>query len=155
MNDIRIDRENCRIVLSRAFEKKASNPRSEEYQMLKMVREDYPSFTVVKHTINKNTEKMKNKKTYRGLSYDYMEEYINLYESKETRELVLEDLERIKMIGRGSRNSTYAVVKEWFLNRYPEIKNFGIVPIENLIQMKSAPKEEVKPNEIVTLDIAC
>ena len=60
------------IVLTREFQKLASDVRSDEYATLQRVRKDYPDFSVGTRAIKKNP----NKNTYKNLTYSYMEKYI-------------------------------------------------------------------------------
>ena len=64
MRDIRIDRENNRIVMTRKFAKLADDPRTREFRLLQEAMETYPTFKVVNHTIKKNPKK----ECYRGLT---------------------------------------------------------------------------------------
>ena len=78
-NDLRIDFAKNEIIMSRNFEKNASIAGSEEYQRLQLVRQDYPSFTVVRRQI----KKAPTKETYAGLTYAYMENYIASHDNAE------------------------------------------------------------------------
>ena len=46
-----------------------------EYAHLQSVRRDYPDYAVITRQIKKNS----NKKVYKGLTYDYMRDYIILH----------------------------------------------------------------------------
>ena len=122
-SEIRIDFEHCQLVMDRSFEKKAMNPASQEYEQLQKVRMDYPAFTVVRRTIKKNPQK----ETYAGLTYLYMENYIMGHESADRVESVLGEYRELRLIsqchGKGRR---YPAIKKWFLQKYPEIAEFGI-----------------------------
>ena len=84
-------------------------------------RQDYPTYVVVRRTIKKNP----NRECYRGLTYDYMRDYISRYEPEETRESVCAELEDMIQISRcHSRCKRYPVIKQWFLEKYPDVKNF-------------------------------
>ena len=78
-NTLKIDFNGKKIVMDRTFAKKCSNTNSDEYAQLQSVRRDYPDFTVVTKTIKQNPEK----ETYKGLTYEYMEDYILRHESEE------------------------------------------------------------------------
>jgi hypothetical protein len=58
--------------MDRTFAMNALNTRSDEYEHLQKVRKHYPKYSVVQRHIRKN----ENKKTYKGLTYEYMEDYI-------------------------------------------------------------------------------
>ena len=136
-NTLKIDRENGLIIMDRTFAKLSENTRSEEYAHLQQVRKDYPSFQVVTKTIKKNP----NKECYKGLTYDYMREYIFKHEPAETRRSVLMEFEDMIFISQcHSKAKRYPVIKNWFLEKYPEIVKFGM------------PKEE--PTETKKIKVA-
>lgn len=111
---MRIDYANKKIVLLAGFAKKSRFPGTPEYNRLKAIREDFPDFAVSQRTINKP----KSKETYKGLTYEYIENYIRFHENAEN---MLADYQKLKDII-GCHNSHYPKVKKWFLNNYPEIK---------------------------------
>ena len=122
-NCLRIDFENSQLIMDRAFEKKAMNPASQEYEQLQQVRKDYPMFRVVRRTIRRNPKK----ETYAGLTYTYMENYILGHEAADTVEAVLEEYRELRLIsqchGKGRR---YPAIKKWFLAKYPAVAEFGM-----------------------------
>ena len=123
-NVLKIDFDKRAIVMDRTFAKNAQNTRSEEYAQLQKVRQDYPGFSVKRRSIKKNA----NKKTYKGLTYEFMVKYIVTHESPENLKAVLDEFNSLREIGSvcGSGRA-YPVMKQWFLERYPEFENFGAV----------------------------
>lgn len=93
-NALTVNFEKKKIIMTSTFAKKCSDTRSEEYAHLQRVRRDYPNFDVVTRQIKKNP----NKKTYAGLTYDYMEDYIIAHEPEETMQSVLDELEEMRLI---------------------------------------------------------
>ena len=73
-NTLFVNHVNRTIVMDRTFAKYAANTRTEEYAHLQQVRQDYPTYEVVQRHIKTN----ENKNTYKGLTYEYMEDYIFL-----------------------------------------------------------------------------
>ena len=129
---IRVNHEERKIELNKEYFRRIQNPRSEEYETLQMVRKDYPRYEVCLYTIKKNP----NKKTYKGLNYEYMETYILTHEPKETKAVVLDEFYNMRHIAECHKASYgYAVIKKWFLAKYPEIAEFGM-------EKKEDPKEE-------------
>lgn len=121
--DIRIDFNHKKIILTKKFSKQASFPDTREYAELQTVRADYPDFKV---TIRKPIKKNSNKESYKGLNYDYMRDYISHYEPSKTRGTVLAELEELIIRSRCHSNGfRYPTIKSWFLERYPEVKDFG------------------------------
>lgn len=124
LNPIRIDHENQRIVMTNTFFKRVCNPLTEEYAILQGVRKDYPTYSVERHTIAKAS----NKESYSGLTYGYMEDYILTHESAETVDKVLAEFDEMKLISKcHSQAYRYPTIKRWFLNKYPEVRKFGMI----------------------------
>lgn len=110
------------ISISSAFAKKAFTPGTNEYNVLMSVRNDFPNFKLITRKFKTNTKQ----DHYKGLTYNYMREYINKVEGKDAH-AVLEGLEFLIDISKcHSPGKRYATVKDWFLKRYPEIKEFGV-----------------------------
>lgn len=121
---ITIDFVNATITVNAAYAKKASNPFSAEYAQIQKVRADYPTFTVKTRSIKKNNAK----DSYKGLTYDYMRAYIMSHEKGEDRVNALMEFDELLLISQcHSKGRRYPVIKSWFLDNYPEIKNFGMV----------------------------
>lgn len=122
-NTLRVDHTKGLIIMDRTFAKLQQNTYSTEYTHLQQVRQDYPTYQVVQRTIKRNPEK----ETYKGLTYDYMLNYIITHETKETRQAVLEEFAELKLISEcHAKGKRYPVIKNWFLDKYPAIKEFGI-----------------------------
>ena len=129
INYARVDLAKEQIIMDRTFAKKAEIVGSREYDILQNCRKCYPGFEVVRRKIKKNNSQ----KRYRGLTYEYMKDYI-IY--KEPQEQVLEVLEefhdmRVKAACQ-SAAFRYPVIKQWFLNRYPEIVQFGMPELDEV-----------------------
>ena len=113
---MRINYINGTIEITKAFAKKASSPKSEEYAMLKEVRKDNPTFNVVVVAATKRTKK----NSLKGLNYDFMKQYIERHDTDDQAAMV----EFKKMTVKDDDNlatKSYGEVKKWFLEQYPEI----------------------------------
>ena len=117
-NDLRIDFTKNEIIMSRSFEKCASIAGSEEYRRLQLVRQDYPTFAVVRRRI----KKAPSKQAYAGLTYSYMEAYIAGHDQDGA---IKKDYDELRLIG-ACHKVSYPTIKKWFLETYPEIVEFGI-----------------------------
>ena len=128
-NVIRVDFHHGRIVMDRAFAKNSTNPNSAEYKQLQRVRQDYPDYMVCTRTCKKN----ENKESYKGLTYAYMEHYILTHEDKDTVLDVLDEYNELRLIAEcHSRSRRYPIIKRWFLAKYPEIMEFGVLKIRSV-----------------------
>lgn len=110
------------IEINKTFAKMSENPFSEEYKMLQQIRKDYPSFTIRIRQIKKNS----NKNSYKGLTYEYMRDYIILHTNPENESEAVAEFDELLMISRCQKQSLrYPTIKKWFLKKYPEVANFA------------------------------
>ena len=123
-NTLRINHENKTIVMDKTFAKFAENTRSDEYAHLQQVRKDYPAYTVILRKIKSNP----NKEGYAGLTYDYMKRYIvrNVKDMGKRHEIILEFEDMLFISKCHSKGKRYPTIKKWFLNTFPEVKEFGM-----------------------------
>lgn len=139
-NTLRLDHVNNLIVMDRTFAKLAEDTFSDEYKHLQMVRADYPTYRVVRKKIKTNP----NKETWKGLTYEYMINYIITHETAETRGAVMEEFRELKLISEcHAKSKRYPVIKNWFLEKYPAIKEFGMPKEETAEVAKEAQYEVV------------
>ena len=118
-NVLKVSHADRTIVMDRTFAKFATNTASEEYVHLQQVRRDYPTYTVVQRQIKKNTAK----ECYRGLTYTYMDAYIKSHGSADD----LHTYNEMMLISKcHSTAFRYPTIKKWFLDKFPEVKAFGI-----------------------------
>ncbi len=148
INPARIDYANKQIILYKWFAEKAKNPKNKEYKMLVEYVKSFPNFEVViREDINANS----NQEHYKGLTYDYMREYIKRYESEETRDAVLKELDDKLFISEcHSKAYRYPEIKNWFLKKYPEIVNYGMPTVDK----NSDEVQEEKDNAVIKIDNA-
>ena len=144
MTAIYVNYAERKIVLSSAFAKKAFTPGTDEYRQLQAVRNDFPDFVLKTRQFKKNTKQER----YRGLTYDFMREHIRTHEADPKP--VLAELE--DMIGISKCHSIgkrYPTIKAWFLERYPQIAEFGMPKDDaesaNVTDMPSSSDEEQIP----------
>ena len=112
-NVLKIDHNKRVIIMDRTFEKYAANTGSLEYAQLQSVRRDYPSYQVKRREIKKNTAQ----EHYRGLTYKYMEDYIQTHENADRNFANYKELRQHA----DCHSVRYPIIKKWFLNTYPEI----------------------------------
>lgn len=139
-NKLLINHANRTIVMDRTFAKYAANTRSEEYDHLQRVRQDYPGYEVIRRKINSNV----NKETYRGLTYEYMEDYILTHGTPEEIKKNLKIYDEKKLISEcHSKARRYPVIKSWFLETYPEILKFGMNEEPKVVETENDVKNVV------------
>ena len=126
-NTLKLDHAKRTIVMDRTFAKFAANTMSTEYAHLQAVRQDYPEYQVVLRKIKRKATK----ECYRGLNYEYMEDYIKTHGSKEESAANLAEYKELKLISKcHSTSRRYPTIKKWFLEKYPDIKAFGVTADE-------------------------
>ena len=122
-NTLKINHEECLIIMDRTFAKNAENTRSEEYAHLQEVRKSYPEWKVVTRTIERNPSK----ESYKGLTYEYMEDYILRHESEEKQLDAIKEFNELRTISKCHKQGLrYPTIKKWFLEKYPEVAEFGV-----------------------------
>ena len=114
------------IEVNTIFAKMMENPRSDEYELLQKIKMENPGFTVSRRQIKSNPKK----DTYKGLTYEYMEHYIGTHEPDDQVDEVLAHFEELKLISQcHGKRLRYPTIKKWFLNRYPDVAQFGMEPV--------------------------
>ncbi len=136
---IRLDHFNKKILISESFQNSAMNPLSKEYRELVTVMNIHPNYEIGRRDIKKND----NKKTYHGLTYDYMRDYIILHTSPEEELAAVAEFEDLILISKcQSKSLRYPTIKKWFLAKYPEVAEFGTIEAEYKAQ--KAKREALK-----------
>lgn len=143
---VRMLHEENVIEINKVFAKMAENPFSEEYAVLQNLRKDYPVYKVHTREIKKNP----NKECFKGLTYDYMEDYIRTHSDTAT----LDEFNEKRLISAcHSKAFRYPVIKKWFLEKFPEVANFGVAPAEETENKDGNSKsEETKPNNVTDIN---
>lgn len=122
MYNININFTNRTIEMSKKFATAAKRFGSEAYKELQEARRDYPTFRVVTRSV-----KAGKRDTYKGLTYDFMENYIKDHDN-ENGSIMMEfnslraTTEEAKAIG--ATALSYGDVKTWFLAKYPVFAAF-------------------------------
>ena len=111
---------------------------TKEYSELQQVRRDYPTYTVV--VIARKTKSVE----FKGLTYNYMEKYIASHDADGS---IMEEYKMLTAKSEDAENAcaeavAYTDVKDWFLDKYPEIENFHDKRDE--ILKKVAERKEAK-----------
>ena len=121
MKNLFVNRKNGTIEMSKKFAAASANPFSDEYAQLQSVRRDYPKFKIV--TVSQKAAKS----DFKGLTYDYMRKYIVKHDDAEKS--IMAEFEMLTATSEEAAEllmeaASYHEVKEWFLDKFPEIKAF-------------------------------
>jgi len=111
------------IVITKAFEQKASVQRTREYKILLQLKKENSTYSVVKRTVTVATSSTK--VTYKGLDYDRMANYIKSLPDSENN---LIKFEKVKEFF--PAKGRYAKVKKWFLEKYKDYSD-DVLGFEN------------------------
>ena len=128
-----------KIVMTKTEAKAAGKPNTTEYNALLDLMKNFPGFQM---EIVKSTAKKVDR--FKGLNYDYMENYIKSHNSElleifyELRGLD-EDGKKVSM----AASATYGEVKMWFLTQFPEIEKMG-ENVSKIIEETRKAREAMK-----------
>lgn len=136
MRQVYVEYDRNVIIMTKKFAKKAEDPKNKEYAELHKIMSENPSLRIETHTIKTNP----NKEAYKGLTYDYMRDYIKSHVAKAEVEKALAELEDMIFLSK-CHTIRYPKVKKWFLNEYPEVVEFGTEKVE-----------ETKDTNIISLE---
>ena len=111
------------IELSKKESKAAAKFGTPEYKNLQEARKDYPGFKVVTIT-RKSTAK---KESYKGLTYAYMETYIQKHDDE--NKTIMAEYKMLRGLTEEAEEAlaesfTYLEMKDWFLKKFPAIAEF-------------------------------
>lgn len=106
-----VDFANKQIIATEANLNRAKRFGSDEYNELCKLMNAHPQFAVVKKEISQSAKK----KTYKQLSFAFMEEYISI--NPRAEEMMLE-YETVKGAALDWETSAYPRVKSWFLQKF-------------------------------------
>ena len=114
-----IDFITATITITKRFYKAASVLNSPEYKEMMQLRRENPTFSIVLREIKKK----EGKKSYRNLTYENMQTFIENYETDDgVRADRLKEYEAVKALSK-VQSGPYAYVKNWFLKQYGDAYN--------------------------------
>lgn len=121
MKQIAINYERKTIEITKAFSKKAKVYNSEEYKELVDACQKFPTYVLT--IVENKRSNRNNKESYKGLTFDFMENYIKTHsENKE------EDLKALRQMtgrvneGELENKKCYPDIKKWFLSKFDELR---------------------------------
>ncbi len=114
-----------KIEMSKKEANEAGKIGTKEFLELKQLKEFFPTYIIEIKTATKR------KAEYKGLTYDYMKNYIVKCD-KENKDKIMEDFKTLTDDENGNikdglkiaDGTSYLKVKEWFLKTFPEIEKF-------------------------------
>lgn len=114
--------ERMTIEMTKSESKAAGKVGTTEYEMLKELRTQNPTFRIVIKT-TKSRDNMK------GLTVSYMKKYIEKHDNEEKANMAtFNSLRGLDVNGNElelARRATYGELKMWFLDTYPEVEQIN------------------------------
>ena len=118
-----INEKKMAIEMSKKFAAAARKFGTQQYRDLQEARRDYPNFKVV--TVTRKATGCQD--TYKGLTYDFMESYIQKHDDAEQSIMA----EYLTLRGKSDaakenlvESYSYKEMKTWFLKTFPAIEEF-------------------------------
>lgn len=137
MTTMKINEKKFTIEITKTFAQKASRVGSPEYFELLEVRHNFPMFKVV-------VNQTKSKDSFKGLTYEYMKKYIQTHDDENGSNMAV----FMELRGKSeeaddaqAESLTYGEIKMWFLDTYPEIKNFHESRADRIKAIKEKQKK--------------
>lgn len=126
MNELTINERNRTIEMTKKFANAAKRFGTREYKELQEARRDYPTYKVVTRSAKKK------KDSFKGLTLDYMKNYIKNHEKENSAILNEfyqlcgkdENGKTIKINNNVVEHASYGEIKKWFLKQYPVFKEY-------------------------------
>ena len=136
------------IEVNTTFAKMMQNPLSDEYALLQKVKAENEGFAVRTRQIKSNPKK----DTYKGLTYEYMRDYIITHTSPEEELAAVAEFDEMILVSKcHGKSLRYPTIKKWFLAKYPEVAKFGAIEAEDKSQ-KDEQTEEAKSQNVIPMN---
>ena len=132
-SDIKFDWNNNTITFNLKFAKAATNPTSDEFGIVRELKEQYPNFRFV----TKSARTKKKARPDKGLTFKKMESYIKTYKNSEELLLIFDI---VKIRGKNTPSSK-KFVTDWFLAQFPNYKDATTVAPNTIALPIPVPKE--------------
>ena len=114
--NIKLDHTKRKIIIGKDFNRKQSDTESPEFKKLCEIVERFPKYRVIIKEIKKNSHK----ESYKGLNYIYMERYISIKGTRSDRQ----EYDDMRLLSE-CHSKRFPVIKQWFLQKYPEVAEYG------------------------------
>ena len=124
-SDIKFDWNNNTITFNLKFAKAATNPTSDEFGIVRELKEQYPNFRFV----TKSARTKKKARPDKGLSFKNMETYISTFQNSEELLLVFE----VVKIRARTTASSKKFVTDWFVAQFPNYRDSANIDNSNTI----------------------
>ena len=124
------------LTITKDFADKMADPKTAEYKLYKKLMKDISGLEVIRKTHKtptkyktKSGEVFRNRNQYKNLTYERMEAFINAL-PKNKKEL-RENYDSVKLFAEASSKNGYPIVRDWFLEQFPEYRKNPIHYLKN------------------------
>ena len=135
INNTSFDRATNTFTITKKLYNASCKYGSDEYNFVEELKKEQPGCKIVVRQPSKRD-------SYNGLDYDFMKKYIEKYD-KDNEEV------KAKLNSLIADKANYLEVKNWFLEAYPEVKEFGTKTTSNKILGKKVCKMNTEKQEKV------
>ena len=137
MKKINIDHSKKAIIIPKGIAKKASTFGTEEYNAFIAVRETFPGYEISVRTVNRTPSRKDSKDSLRGLTYEYIERYLNKY-GTDDQKLEYNLLRNpVHDDGLESKPKSYIDIRKWFLTTFPQVLDYQ-KKVDEILSRESA-----------------
>ena len=111
------------IEMTKAESKAASKIGTEEFKNMLTLMQQFPNYKIQVAT----RAATKKACDYKGLTFDYMEKYIAAHDDE--KKSIMAEYQALRGVTAEAKDAlaescSYKEIKEWFLNKFPAIKQF-------------------------------
>ncbi len=111
------------IEMTKAESKAAGKVGTEAFKEMLSLMQQFPNYKIQVAT----RAATKKSCDYKGLTYDYMKKYIQTHDDEQ--KTIMAEFEMLRGESNEAKNAlaescSYQEIKEWFLNKFPAIKQF-------------------------------
>ena len=122
MTNITVNRKMRTLEITKSFNRLASRYGTDEYNLLQKAKADNPGFKVVV-----KSSSSKKRESYKGLTFKYMEKYIEDHDNEE--KTIMAEFKTMRAETDEAREAfaesmSYKEIKDWFFLTYPVIAEF-------------------------------
>lgn len=134
MKAYNVNFSNQTITITADFAKRMENPGSNEFEIIRKFCEAFPAMKIVRRT-HRTPSSYKTKSgevcrrnQFKDMTYERMERFMNaIPNGAEYRK----QYDAVRKLADGAVGSKYTIVRDWFMEQFPEYRNNPIVYLRN------------------------
>lgn len=139
MKEFSIDFVTDTITLTKKFYEMAKNYGSFENELLKGLKEEYPSMKI---EIRRVQTSSKRKNPNKGLTIAYMRKFVRIMDFDNLANFKAVEMEAAELSMNNAEK--YIYIKDWFLENYPNYKSFIVESIAEKTNKNKSEESSIK-----------